>query len=139
MARVAESCSPVIYGCGQPRNRERARQNSKRRIWESQVPRHSKRRCGLRPSRLIAWVTPIEAIHSDEGFDLLLNWPSENVLNDVAESLLRPSAYGLNQPVGMPIVNAFLIKDPAMRRRFNSDEYHGAIWGCEMAKMERGP
>lgn len=82
---------------------------------------------------------PIKVIHSDEGFDLLLNRPSEQVLKDVAGSLLRIWPYSLNIPgVGMGVVNPIMVDDPEMCARFNPDEYHGGVWGCEMAKMERG-
>ena len=82
---------------------------------------------------------PIKVIHSDEGFDLLLNHPSEEVLKDVAGSLLRVWPYGLSVPgVGMAVANPIMINDAEMCARFNPDEYHGGVWGCEMAKMERG-
>ena len=81
---------------------------------------------------------PIRAIHSDEGFDLLFNRPDEATLVEIARHLLRPVGYGLALPVGMSVVNPFLIEDQNLRRRFDRHEYHGGIWGCEMAKMERG-
>jgi hypothetical protein len=82
---------------------------------------------------------PIKVVHSDEGFDLLLNSPTEAVLNQVASSLLRKFPYGLNVPgVGMGIETPILTDDPVMFRRFNpAEEYHAGVWGCDMAKMER--
>ena len=82
---------------------------------------------------------PIKVVHSDEGFDLLLNNPSEAVLNEVASSLLRKFPYGLTVPgVGMGIETPIMTDDPVMFRRFNpAEEYHAGIWGCDMAKMER--
>jgi hypothetical protein len=80
---------------------------------------------------------PIQVMHSDEGFDLLLNTPSEKVLNEVAGSILRPFPYGLSSPVGMVIANPVFMSDATVRARYKPNEYHAGIWGCDMAKMER--
>jgi hypothetical protein len=82
---------------------------------------------------------PIKALHSDEGFDLLLNELSDDVLDEAMANLLRPFPYGLIVPhVGMVVANPILTNDAKMFSRFSPKEYHGGVWASQIALMERG-
>lgn len=81
---------------------------------------------------------PIPVMHSDEGFDLLLNKPEPATLAEVATNVGRTFPLGLNSAVGMLISNPAFAPD-ALQKLFTQHYYHGAVvWSWPMALMAKG-
>lgn len=77
----------------------------------------------------------IPVMHSDEGFLLLFNEPSEEILLEVAEKLMTPFPFGLQSDIGMIVANPAFSPEK-MQKFFTPRHYHGTVvWSWQQAMM----
>jgi hypothetical protein len=82
---------------------------------------------------------PIPVMHSDTSFVLLFDDPSPELLDIVAQDLLRPFPAGLRTDVGMLVANPAYAGDPALAAMFTRADYHGTVvWSWQQAAMAAG-
>lgn len=83
--------------------------------------------------------SPVEVMHSDDGFVLLFGRPDAEELDRIAGRLLRPFPAGLRTPVGMVVANPALAGDPEVAPLFTRDHYHGTVvWSWQQAMLADG-
>ena len=81
---------------------------------------------------------PIPVLHSDYGFELLFNEPSEVRLRQIAALVAAPFPAGLITDAGMVVANP-VYADAKMQSRFNHGSYHGiVVWSWQQALMAAG-
>jgi hypothetical protein len=80
---------------------------------------------------------PTPIMHTDAGFYMLFNMPSEAFLVEAADQILRPFPAGLHTDVGIVVANAVFA--PALQSKFDRGDYHGAvIWSWQQAMLAAG-
>jgi hypothetical protein len=81
---------------------------------------------------------PLPALHSDEGFTLLLARPPAAVIQQITAALLRPFPAGLMTTVGIVVADAAYAGTRA-QSRFSNSAYHGAVvWSWQEALLIAG-
>jgi hypothetical protein len=107
---------------------------------------------GLEPAPAVASITgpityhgvsldangnPMPIMHTDAGFYMLFNMPSEAFLIEAADQILRPFPAGLHTDVGIVVANA--VFEPALQSKFDRGDYHGSsIWSWQQAMLAAG-
>jgi len=83
--------------------------------------------------------TPVEVMHSDDGFTLLFADPTPEELEEAATRILRPFPAGLRTPVGVVVANPAFAPSQAVRDLFTPGHYHGAVvWSWQQAMLAAG-
>ncbi|MEE4210975.1 MAG: hypothetical protein V2I43_17130, partial [Parvularcula sp.] len=82
--------------------------------------------------------SPIEVMHSDEGFHLFFSEPPTEQLAWIVDSLFEPFPAGILTPVG-PVVANPAYADREAYETFSQDAYHGAVvWSWQQAMLAAG-
>lgn len=80
----------------------------------------------------------IPVLHSDIGFTLLFNTPTEKIIEEAIDMLMKPFPVGLITPVGMVVANP-VYASSAMQDIFTDGHYHGTvIWSWHHALVIAG-
>jgi hypothetical protein len=82
---------------------------------------------------------PIPIQHTDDGFVLMFTEPSTEWLASAAARIVSPFPVGLRTPVGIVVANPVFVTDPALRKTFTRDHYHGTVvWSWQQAMLLAG-
>ncbi len=81
---------------------------------------------------------PVPVLHSDYGFELLFNQPSEDRLKRIAALVAAPFPAGLVTDAGMVVANP-VYANAKTKNLFNHGSYHGiVVWSWQQALMAAG-
>jgi hypothetical protein len=87
---------------------------------------------------LDAQYNPIPVVHSDGGFELLLQNPPAEVLEQLVDTMLRPFPAGLLTDAGLVVANP-VFADATRKQQLGRTAYHGTVtWSWQQALFAAG-
>jgi len=82
--------------------------------------------------------TPVQILHSDEGFELLFGQPDAATLDRAVSAIMRPFPAGLMTEIGLLVADP-VFAPPDVQTRFSRNAYHGTVvWSWQQAVLAAG-